>query len=156
MSKKEFIIRFALFLTFALLFPITYITVRCKLYRQTTTLSFWFLLLIIIVVIVTMVLIKYYLDGMKTKYSFFKQILSGTIKVLVPLAIVLFGAVWFKGKAEWIVEHTNLFIEVIGVILASEVVAIVVNPLPKWAFDNNVDGLVEITDKILHKDGGGE
>ena len=156
MTKKEFIIRLALFLTFALAFPITYITIRCNLWNQATTISFWFIFLILLIVIVVAVLIKYYLDGMKTKYSFIKQILTGTIKVILPLGVVLLIAVWFKGKAEWLVEHTNLFIEILGMALSSETIAIVVNPLPRWAFDNNVDGLVEITDKILHKDGGGE
>ena len=103
-------------------------------------------------------MIKYYLDGMKTKYSMVKQILIGVIRVLLPITAVLLFAIWFKGKAEWIVENMNVLIEVLGVILASETIAIIVNPLPKWAFNNNVEGLVEITDKILHKeeDGGGE
>lgn len=156
MEKKEFIIRLSMFLLFALVLPITYISVRCKLWEQTTTISFWFILLTIIIVMVVAVLIKYYLDGMKTKYSYTKQILTGVIKVILPLGAILLLAIWYKGKAEWIVEHTNLFIEILGVVLASETVAIVVNPLPKWAFNNNVEGLVEITDKILHKEEGGE
>lgn len=157
MNKKEFITRLSLFITFALLLPISYIAIRCKLWNQTTTISFWFLMLLMMVVVFVAVLIKYYIDGMKTKYSYFKQILTGVIKLLLPLGTILLLAIWYKGKAEWLVEHTNLFIEILCVILASETIAIIVNPLPKWAFDNNVEGLVEITDKILHKnDGGGE
>lgn len=156
MEKKEFITRFSLFVFFALLLPIGYIAIRCKLWQQTTTISFWFIVLILIIMLFATVLIKYYIDGMKTKYSYFKQILVGVVKVLLPLGTILLIAVWYKGKAEWLVEHTNLFIEILTITLVSEAIAIVVNPLPKWAFDNNVEGLVEITDKILHKDGGGE
>ena len=151
MTKKEFITRLALFLAFSLVAPIVYIYTRCSLWKQTTQVSFWFVVLIIIVVVVVAVLIKYYLDGMKTKYSYLKQILEGVVKVILPLASVLFIAIWFKGKAEWLVANTNLFIEILLVVLASESIAIVINPLPRWAFDNNVDGLVQITDKILHK-----
>ena len=156
MNKKEFITRLSLFIAFALILPIGYIAIRCQLWKQTTTISFWFILLVLIIVIFVAVLIKYYIDGMKTKYSYFKQILTGIIKVILPLGTILLIALWYKGRAEWIVEHTNLFIEILCITLASETIAIIVNPLPKWAFDNNVEGLVEITDKILHKDGGGE
>ena len=158
MEKKEFITRLILFLLFSLVVPISYISIRCQLWTQKTTISFWFILLVIIVIGVVAVLIKYYLDGMKTKYSMVKQILTGVIRVILPIGIVLLLAIWYKGRAEWIVNHTNLFIEIVSIILVSEAIAIVVNPLPKWAFENNVDGLVEITDRILHKDetGGGE
>lgn len=30
-------------------------------------------------------------------------------------------------------------------------IAIVINPFPKWCFDNNVEGLVEIGDRIFHR-----
>lgn len=152
MSKKELTIRLVLFLTFSFVVPIAYIYIRCKLWKQVTTISFWFIIILAIAVLGGAFLIKYYLDGMKTKYSYLKQILEGFIRVILPIVIILAGALWFKSKATWLVENTNLLIEILSVILASELIAIIINPLPKWAFDNNIDGLAEITDKILHKE----
>lgn len=70
------------------------------------------------------------------------------LKVVLPLLFILVVAVIFKSKMSWIEENINLFIEAIGIILLCESVAIVINPLPKWAFDNNIDGIIDIADKI--------
>lgn len=94
------------------------------------------------------VLIKTYLDGCKTKFTYLAQILKGVLKVVLPLLFILVVAVIFKSKMSWIEENINLFIEAIGIILVCESVAIVINPLPKWAFDNNIDGIIDIADKI--------
>ena len=80
-----------------------------------------------------------------------KQILEGTIKVVLPIAFILVAVIWFKSKLEWITSNVNLLIEILAIVLGCETIAVVVNPLPKWAFNNNVEGLVEITDKIFHK-----
>ena len=156
MEKKELITRLSLFLMFSLVAPIVYVSIRCKLFSAKKTISIWFIIILGVVLGVVSLIIKYYLDGMKTKYSLMKQILEGFIKVIMPIAFVLIAVVWFKSKMEWIVSNVNLMIEVLGVVLGCEVIAVIVNPLPKWAFNNNVDGLVEITDKIFHKENKGE
>ena len=156
MQKKELITRLILFLMFSLIAPITYISIRCKLFSTKTTISVWFIIVLGVVLAIVSLIIKYYLDGMKTKYSIFKQILEGFIKVILPITFVLISVVWFKSKMEWIVSNVNLMIEILSIILGCEVIAVIVNPLPKWAFDNNVDGLVQITDKIFHKKEGDE
>ena len=156
MQKKELITRLILFLMFSLVAPITYISIRCKLFSTKTTISVWFIIVLGVVLAIVSLIIKYYLDGMKTKYSIFKQILEGVIKVILPITFVLISVVWFKSKMEWIVNNVNLMIEILSIILGCEVIAVIVNPLPKWAFENNVDGLVQITDKIFHKKEGDE
>ncbi len=156
MQKKELITRLILFLMFSLIAPITYISIRCKLFSTKTTISVWFIIVLGVVLAIVSLIIKYYLDGMKTKYSIFKQILEGFIKVILPITFVLISVVWFKSKMEWIVSNVNLMIEILSIILGCEVIAVIVNPLPKWAFENNVDGLVQITDKIFHKKEGDE
>lgn len=152
MTKKELITRLSLFLLFSLVAPLTYISIRCKLFSVKKSISVWFIIIIGIVLAVVSLIIKYYLDGMKTKYSILKQILEGTIKIILPIAFVLVAIVWFKSKLEWIIDNVNLMIEILGVVLGCEIIAVVVNPLPKWAFENNVDGLVQITDKLFHKE----
>lgn len=154
MEKKELITRLSLFLMFSLVAPIVYVSIRCKLFSTKQTISLWFIIILGVVLGVVSLIIKYYLDGMKTKYSLMKQLLEGFIKVVLPIAFVLIAVVWFKSKMEWIVSNVNLMIEILSVILGCEIIAIIVNPLPKWAFNNNVDGLVEITDKIFHKKEG--
>ena len=156
MQKKELITRLILFLMFSLIAPITYVSIRCKLFSTKTTISVWFIIVLGVVLAIVSLIIKYYLDGMKTKYSIFKQILEGFIKVILPITFVLISVVWFKSKMQWIVSNVNLMIEILSIILGCEVIAVIVNPLPKWAFENNVDGLVQITDKIFHKKEGDE
>ncbi len=141
---------------FSLVAPMVYVSIRCGLFKSKQSISVWFIIVLGVVLSVVSLIIKYYLDGMKTKYSLMKQLLEGFIKVVLPIAFVLVAVVWFKSKMEWIVSNVNLMIEVLSVILGCETIAIVVNPLPKWAFNNNVDGLVQITDKIFHKKEGDE
>lgn len=98
---------------------------------------------------VVSVLIKFYLDGMKTKYSLVKQILEGVIKLILPLSLFLIIIIWLG-------DNIDMIKEALYVIIPCELVAIVVNPLPKWCFDNNIEGISEIADKILHKKEEGE
>ena len=51
----------------------------------------------------------------------------------------------------WLGDNIAMIKEALYVIIPCEFVAIIVNPLPKWCFENNVDGIVEIADKILSK-----
>ena len=81
---------------------------------------------------------------MKAKYSLFKQILQGIIKLIMPLTILLVTFIWLG-------DNINIVKEALYIIIPCELVAIVINPLPKWAFDNNVEGISEIADKILSK-----
>ena len=98
---------------------------------------------------VVSVLIKFYLEGMKCKYSLFKQILQGVIKLILPLTLLLVSLIWLG-------DNVNMIKEALYVIIPCEFVAIVVNPLPKWCFDNNIEGISEIADKILSKKEGKE
>jgi len=136
---------------FSLVAPITYLSIRFNLFNSVARISFAGIAVIGIIISVVSLFIKYYLDGMKTKFSYLKQILQGTIRVVIPLGLALLLCVWFKFKYQWLLDNINLCIEALSIILGCEMVAICVNPLPKWCFDNNVEGLVEITDKIQHK-----
>lgn len=143
-EKAEFIIRLILTIVSAVVVPFTYMTVRFNLFQATTKVQFgfWGLILIVIMGLTVGMLIKFYLDGMKTKYSYLKQVLSGAIKIVIPLLVAIF-------VLRWIGSNIDYVIELLIVLVCCETVAILVNPLPKWAFNNNVDGIGEITDMLI-------
>lgn len=145
-NKKIFITRLTSFLLFALVIPVSYLIGKFDLFTPTSKLQIglWGIICLGIIFGVIGTLIKYYLDGLKTKYSYFKQILRGFYKLICPLIIVLVSLVFLK-------DNIDLIIEALLVITPCEVVAILVNPLPKWCFENNVEGIGEITDKIFFK-----
>lgn len=151
-EKKKFIAELSAFITLAIIAPIAYLAIRFRLFSSGKNVSIWGLIAIIIVAISGITLIRYYISGLKTRWTRTKQILEGIVKVIAPLGIALAFSVWLKLKGEWLMNQANLLIECFSVIMACEMVAIVINPLPKWAFDNNVEGLQEICDKVFHKD----
>lgn len=63
----------------------------------------------------------------------------------MPLAAGYFIVNWFA-------ENMAILKEVLIVVMCCEAVAIVINPFPKWCFENNINGLVEIGDKIFHRE----
>lgn len=150
-TNKSFIIRLIAFLMAALVLPCIYLVIRFNLFKSKMAISIWGIIIIGLILIVVSAMIKFYLAGMKTKWSYLKQILEGFIKVILPILFILVVVVWAKTKLQWLIDNINLFIEAICVILGFETVAIIINPLSKWAFDNNVDGIVSIADKIFKK-----
>ena len=145
--NKKFVIQLCLFCLFSIVIPITYLTIRFNLFQVNSQLQIglWGIIVIGILVGGLSVLAKYYLDGMKTKYSLFKQILQGVIKLILPLLLFLIILIFMK-------DNIKLMIESLLVIIPCEIIAIVVNPLPKWCFENNVNGIIAITDKIFRKE----
>lgn len=153
-DKKKFTIKLILFLFFSIIVPCAYITIRFNLFTSKNAISLWGIIIICLIFLTISVLIKYYLAGMKTKWSYLKQLLEGFCKIILPIIVILVITIFLKMKLQWLCDNMNLFIEVLIVILASEIIAVVINPLSKWAFDNNVQGLIEITDKIIKKGEG--
>lgn len=149
MTKKKFTILFITFLLFALVIPCVYFIVRFNLFTEFSKLQigFWGFVVFGIIIGVLWVLAGYYLEGLKTKWTILKQIVSGGIKLILPLLLVLLILTWLK-------DNIALMIESLYVIIPSECVAIVVNPLPRWCFENNVDGIGEITDKVFKRNKG--
>lgn len=143
-DKAIFITRLILTIISAVVVPFTYMTARFNLFQATTKIQFgfWGLILIAIMGLTIGMLIKFYLDGMKTKYSYLKQVLSGAIKIIIPLLIAIF-------VLRRIGSNIDYVIELLLVLTCCETVAILINPLPKRAFQNNVDGIGEITDMLI-------
>ena len=93
---------------------------------------------------------------MKQEYFEVGQIVNtfgikGFVKVILPLGFIFIAALWLRNKAELLVNNLSLFIESLIVIMFCESVAICVNPLPKWAFENNVEGFVDVMSSAIKK-----
>lgn len=148
MDKKEFWVRFAIFFSVAFLAPMIYLTVRYHLFQPTTSTSvnigFWGVVVIGILCCSIAVLVKFYLEGMKTKWSWAKQIIEGFVKLILPLCFTLFVVIWLGDN----ITHIK---EALYIIIPCEALAIIVNPLPKWAFDNNVEGVGNIAESIFKR-----
>lgn len=147
-KKQNFLIRLFSFLFISIIAPSTYLIVRFNLFQCTSKLQIglWGCIVFLILGITIKVLITFYLEGMKTKYSIWKQIITGFSRLILPLLILLILLVWLK-------DNIGLLIEALAVLIPCELIAIVINPLPKWCFDNNVEGIGEIADRIFAKKG---
>lgn len=138
--------RLIVFLLFSIVVPATYLIYRFNLFSAENTISIGIGGIIVFSILIGTigVLIKYYLEGMKTKYSYFKQILQGLLKLIFPLAIVLLVIVFLQ-------DNIGLIKEALFILIPSEFLAILFNPFPKWCFENNIEGISEIADKIFKK-----
>ena len=98
MDKKRFWIQFAIFASVSFLVPMVYLIVRYNLFQPTTTtgvsIGFWGIVVIGILMCAVAVLVKFYLEGMKTKWSWAKQVIEGFVKLVLPLLFVLFVLIW--------------------------------------------------------------
>lgn len=148
MDKKEFWIRFAIFFSISFLAPCIYLIVRYNLFTTSDEASvkvgFWGVVVIGILLASVAVMIKFYLEGMKTKWSWAKQVIEGFVKLILPLCFVLFVLIWLG-------ENISLVKEALYVIIPCEAVGICINPLPKWAFDNNVEGIGDIAESVFKR-----
>lgn len=143
-NKGLFWLRLILFIIFSTIAPCVYLIVRFNLFQTTTKtqIGLWGVIVIAIVLCSIGMLCKFYLDSMKTRYAYFKQVVSGLIKVIFPLILILAISIWLKDNVEEITYAMYC-------IIPCEIIAIFINPLPKWCFDNNVEGLGEIVDKVF-------
>lgn len=145
-EQKKFYAQLCGFIAIGFLAPIIYLITRYNLFRtqNTLTIGLWGVIVFAILVGLISVLVWYYLEGMRTKFSIWKQIITGFVKIIGPLLI-------FQMLLMVIKDNVDLCIETIWVFIACESVAIIVNPLPKWCFDNGIKGLGEIAKEIYKK-----
>jgi len=148
-QKAKFWVRFLSFVILSVVAPVVYIIIRFKPFsiatKTSVSIGFAGIIACIIVLVCSKLMMKFYLDGMKTKFSMTKQIIDGINKVVFPLIIMFVVFFLFE-------NYASQLIEIVSILIPCEFLAIIVNPLPQWAFENNVDGLVEIVDKIIKKE----
>ena len=136
--------RLILYCLFSMIAPCAYLIIRFNLFttEKKVKIGFWGVVMIAIVFIVSALMMKFYLAGLKTKFSYFKQIVEGLIKFIMPLVILLLIFILIG-------NNIALLKEALFVIIPCETIAVFINPFPKWCFDNNIEGIGEIFKKVV-------
>ena len=156
-EKKIFIARIILFCLFGCAIPFVFIGWRYDIFRvqqdvsPRVSLTGWGFLALIIVFF----FVKYCLNVLKQSipYSMTYQIISGFVKVLLPLIMIYVAVNGIK-------NNVNLFQQALLITIISEAVAIVVNPFPKYMHEKGIEytsNLMDIfIDKVKKAKGGNE
>lgn len=136
-EKKIFIIRFILFTIFACVLPFIFIAWRYQLFRKVDSiaLSGWGLVAIIILFVFTIYVVKSLKKGLynKRKWSMGMQIVNGLLKIVLPLLTIYF-------IINSIQNSIDLFKQSLIITIISEMIAIPINPLPKWEMESFREG----------------
>lgn len=132
MSKAEFWTRLAFYILFAAIIPIVFLIVRFNLFTQINSISIggWGIVAIIFACVFFISLMNNIEKGLP--FSLFTQILEGLGKVVIPLIAGAFIVYYMQDCMKEIFQF-------LLVCACSELVAIVVNPLPKWINDNKIE-----------------
>ena len=144
-TNKLFWIRAALWSLFACLLPIGFIAWRYDIFSKASSfsLSGWGIIAVIIACVFVFAVIKYVKAGF-AEWSMTKQIISGVIKVLLPLGGLLAICVSLMNGLE-------VFIQALSVVLVSEAIAIPLNPFPEWVWVKSQGRFESAADFIADK-----
>ena len=134
MSKKEFWIRLGIWIVFAVVAPIGFLAWRYGLFTASdgvrVSLNGWGILAVIIIGFFLLYVIKEAKRGMP-EGSMFVQCLNG-YGLLIPLVLCVL-------ILEAIKSNIGYLEQVLIVLIVCEAIAIPINPMPKWAVQNNLD-----------------
>lgn len=153
-ERALFWTKFSVWALFACIIPVGFIGWRYELFKKVgeLQLSGWGLVALLIIAVFLFVIIKYVKAGF-VEWSMTKQIINGVCKVVFPLGTLLALCISLRNSLD-------IFIQALSCVLMSEVVAIPLNPFPKWVwdkskgrFENAVDFVAE---KFYNKDKKGE
>ena len=161
--KAVFWTRLVSWAMFACVLPFSFIVWRFQLFQTVAKLQIggWGIIAIIIVAVFIFSVLKYVRLALNAKYSMVGQILGGVCKVIIPLLAAL--CILYSVR-----DNVILMIQVLGCVTICETIAIPLNPLPQWAYEQQkevrVDERKETADYIIEKffkkkkevDGGGE
>ena len=142
--KLYFWIRFTVWIITSLVIPVVFINYRYGLFHQINkiALSGWALLVGIIFLVFGVILIRYVMHA--RKYSYFKQIIKGVVCLILPLSFVIYALYCSR-------ETIEQLIQVLCVCCLSWTVAIAVNPMPKWTYEQSRGEQEEFINYILDK-----
>lgn len=132
MSKKEFWFRLPLYVLFGAIVPIVFLIIRFNLFTKIDSLSIggWGIVVIVFGCIFVINLMKNIEKGLP--FSMFTQIITGVGRIIVPLIAAAFIIYYMQDCMKEVFQF-------LLVCIASESVAIIVNPLPKWINDNKIE-----------------
>lgn len=132
MTKKEFWIRFPIYVLFGVIIPVVFLIVRFDLFSQINSVSIggWGIVVILFICIFFSSVMTNIEKGLQ--FSFFKQMMTGLRKIIIPLIAIAFVIYYMQDCMK------ELF-QFLLVCIASETIAIIVNPLPKWTNENKIE-----------------
>lgn len=144
-EKKLFIVKVSLWVLFSLIIPVGFIGWRYDLFKKASQLrlSGWGLIAIIIIAVFLFSLTKYIKAGF-IEWNLTKQIISGVLKIILPLFILLMITVNIKNNIDY-------FIQALSCVILSELVAIPINPFPKWVWEKSKGRFENTVDFIANK-----
>lgn len=142
MSKKEFWLRLSLYIIFGGIIPFAFLVWRFNLFGKVSSISIggWGIVAILFVAIFFIRLFKAVRKGLP--YSIWTQILDGIVKIIIPLAVAAVIVYLFKDLTEQIFQF-------LMVLIVSELIAIPVNPIPRWINDNKIEQDNNNTKRLL-------
>ena len=133
-SKPGFIISAISWLVLAGVLPIIFINTKYPLFKKVEgELKFcgWALIALLIAFACAYALCAYIIKAFSVKYRFWVKLLKGFQKVILPLAIV-YLAMDVASKNIANIKY------VLALTIISEIMAIIINPFPKWSYQHNV------------------
>lgn len=149
MSKKQFWIRLSLYILLGAIIPVAFLIWRFELFHKVSDikLSGWGLITIIFIVIFFSKLIKTAKKGLP--YSQTVQIFNAISSVFLPLFLVTMCLSMMEGLMKQLFQ----FVLVLAI---CETAASMINPIPIWAYQNNIElqtkSLKDLFSAIINKE----
>ena len=132
MSKKEFWIRLPIYALFLFVIPAVFLIIRFNLFQKISALNIggWGIVAILIVGLGFIKMMKEVKKGLP--FCYLNQVITGLYKVIIPLLLLTFIIYFSKDSIKHILQF-------LVVLIPSEFVAILVNPIPRWAYENKLE-----------------
>lgn len=132
MSKKEFWIRLPIYALFLFVIPAVFLIIRFNLFQKISALNIggWGIVAILVVGLGFIKMMKEVKKGLP--FCYLNQVITGLYKVIIPLLLLTFIIYFSKDSIKHILQF-------LVVLIPSEFVAILVNPIPRWAYENKLE-----------------
>lgn len=138
--------RFTLWVLFALVLPLIYIFVRTNLFYTVNKVSIWLLIVILVVFLFVRQLWKYLKNGIP--YSMGVQVISGVVKIILPLLALYSVILIFRLKVDEVVTAAKGIEQFLIILIPCQMIAIPINPMPQWVYENKEKRLAQIIQKV--------
>lgn len=129
-DKAIFIYRFILWVFFSVIVPVLFINWKFGLFVtiNNISLSGWAIFIGIITFGFAWICLRSIIRS--KKYSYYKQIVKGCCHLLLPVGLITY-LLWIAK------DQISALVQVLCCCLASWLVAICVNPMPKWTYEQS-------------------
>lgn len=132
MSIKQFIIRLLLYVLFGGIIPFVYLVWRFKLFQSVSAIAIggWGLVALIFISVFFLRTLKKIRAGMV--FSAATKTIDAITKLFIPLLIAIM-CVYFAGTVQ------QQLIEFLIVVFVSNIPAAIINPIPRWSYENKIE-----------------